>query len=153
MLPALACTVQVAHRVTPNLIQHTKNCNRSTMSNVTSNTPPVRNQAPLTTRSSSLRCVSAAKHHTAEQYFKMSRTKPQKHLLSSDLSWNTHQDFLKIPSLREAALEIKQRCFSKISLESNVTPNITRSSDSFSTVPPIVNGVTGDALRMTWRLS
>ena len=25
-------------------------------------------------------------------------------------------------------------------MESNVTPNITRSSDSFSTVPPIVNG-------------
>ena len=25
-------------------------------------------------------------------------------------------------------------------LESNVTPNITRSSDSFSTVPPIVHG-------------
>ena len=28
----------------------------------------------------------------------------------------------------------------KIILESNVTPNITRSSDSFSTVPPIANG-------------
>ena len=25
-------------------------------------------------------------------------------------------------------------------MESNVTPNITRSSDSFSTVPPIING-------------
>ena len=25
-------------------------------------------------------------------------------------------------------------------MESNVTPNITRSSDSFSSVPPIVNG-------------
>ena len=33
-----------------------------------SNTPPVKNLAPLTTRSSSLRCVSAAEHHTAEQY-------------------------------------------------------------------------------------
>ena len=30
--------------------------------------------------------------------------------------------------------------FRKVILESNVTPNITRSSDSFSTVPPIVNG-------------
>ena len=48
------------------------------------------------------------------------------------------RDFLKIPSLWEAALETKRRCFSKINLESNVTPNITRSS-AFSTVPPIVS--------------
>ena len=35
--------------------------------------------------------------------------------------------------------ETARRYFSKVILESNVTPNITRSSDSFSTVPPIVN--------------
>ena len=40
-------------------------------------TLPVRNWAPLTARFSSLRCVSAAKHHTAEQYSKMGRTKPE----------------------------------------------------------------------------
>ena len=44
------------------------------------------------------------------------------------------------PSLWEAALETEWRCFSKVILESNVTPNIIRLSDSFSTVPPIVNG-------------
>ena len=55
-----------------------------------SNTPPVRNRAPLTARSSSLRCVSAAKHP------KTGRTKPQKHLPRSALSWNTRQDFLNI---------------------------------------------------------
>ena len=38
------------------------------------------------------------------------------------------------------ALETERRCFSKVILESDVTLNITRSSDSFSTVPPIVNG-------------
>ena len=38
-----------------------------------SNTHPVRNRAPLTVRSSSLRCLSAAEHHTAEQYYKTSR--------------------------------------------------------------------------------
>ena len=65
--------------------------------------------------------------------------KSQKHHSRSDLSWNTHQDFLKIPSLWEAALETKQRCFSNVILESYVTPNITRSSDSFTTVLPIVN--------------
>ena len=40
-----------------------------------------------------------------------------------------------ITSLLDAALEI-------VILESNITPNISRSSDSFSTVLPIVN--TGD---------
>ena len=104
------------------------------------NTPPVRNRAPLTAQSSSLRCVSAAEHQTAEQYSKTGRTKPRKHLPRSDLSWNTRQDFLKIPSLWEAAMETGQRCFSKVIFESNVTPKITRSSDSFSTVPQIVIG-------------
>ena len=51
------------------------------------------------TRSSSLRCVSAAEQHTAEQYSKTGKTKLQKHLMMSNLSWNTRQDFLKIPSL------------------------------------------------------
>ena len=36
-----------------------------------SNTPPVKKQAPLTAQSSTLRCVLAAEHHTARQYFKM----------------------------------------------------------------------------------
>ena len=105
-----------------------------------SNTPPVRNRAPLTARSCSLRCVSAAEHQTAEQCSKTGRTKPWKHLPRSDLSWNTRHDFLKIPSLCEAALETEQRCFSKVIFELNVTPKIARSSHSFSTVPPIVNG-------------
>ena len=48
--------------------------------------------APLTTQSRSLRCVSAAEHHTAEQYSKMGRTKPLKHLPRISLSWNTFQD-------------------------------------------------------------
>ena len=59
----------------------------------------------------------------------------------SNLSWNTRQDFLKIPSLWVAYLETERICFSKVNLESNVTPNISRSSDSFSTVPSMVNGI------------
>ena len=110
------------------------------MSNVTLNHTSFRNRAPLTAWSSSLRWVSAAEHQTAEQYSKTGRTKPRKHLPKSDLSWNTRQDFLKIPSLWEAALETERRYFSKVIFESNITPNITRSSDSFSTVPPVVNG-------------
>ena len=42
--------------------------------------------------------------------------------------------FFTLPSCSEAALETDRRCFSIVILESNVTPNITRSSDSFSTV-------------------
>ena len=79
-----------------------------------SNTPPVRNRTPLTAWSSSLRCVSVAEHHTAEQYSKMGRTKPRKHLPRRDLSWNTRQDFLKIPSLWEAALDTERRYFSNV---------------------------------------
>ena len=45
-----------------------------------------------------------------------------------------------MPSLWEAALETEWRCFSKAVLGLNVTPNISKSSDSISTVPPIVNG-------------
>ena len=103
------------------------------------NTPPVKTLAPLTTRSSSLKCASTADHHTAEQYYKTGKTNPLKHLPRRNLSWNTCQDF-KIPSHWEAFLETEQRCFSKVILESIVTPNITRSSDSVTTVPPIVNG-------------
>ena len=109
------------------------------MFKVTCKHTPVKKLAPRTTRSSSRRCVSAAEHQTAEQYSKTGKTKPLKYLPRSSLSWNTWQDFLKIPSRWEAALETERICFSNVILESNVTPNITRSSDSFSTVPPIAN--------------
>ena len=56
-------------------IQRTATDQRREMSH--SNTPPVRNWAPLTARSSSLRCVSAAEHQTVEQYSKTGRTKPK----------------------------------------------------------------------------
>ena len=113
-------------------------------------THPVRKRAPLTTRSSSLRCVSAAEHHTAEQYSKTGLTKPRQHLPSSDRSWNIRQDFLKIPSLWEAALKTERQCFSKVILASNITQNISGSSDSFSTVPPIVNWSNWECTNCAW---
>ena len=118
-------------------IHRTATYRRRAMSH--SNTLSVRNHAPLTARSSSSRYVSAAKYHTVGQYFKTCRTKPRKHPSRSDLSWNTRHDFQKILTPWEHALETKRGCFSKVSLESNVTSNITKSSDSFSKVPPIVN--------------
>ena len=54
-----------------------------------SNTPVVRNRAPLSARSSSLWCVSASERHTAEQFSKTGRTKPRKYLPRSDQSWNS----------------------------------------------------------------
>ena len=96
-------------------------------------------QSTTILQSCSLRCVSAAGNHTGEKYSKTGRTSPRKHLPRSNQSWNTRQDFIKLPNLLEAALETERRCFSKVIFEAMVTPNISRSSDYFSTVPPIVN--------------
>ena len=52
--------------------------------------------------------------------------------------------------------ETEWRCFSNVIFETNVTSNVSRSSDSFSPVSPIVinlMGMTGDALCVTWWLS
>ena len=111
-----------------------------------SNIPVVKKLAQLTTWSSSLRFVSAADHHTAERHSKTGRTKPRKPLPRSNLSWNTGQNFQKTQSLWKSTLKSGRRCFSKDILELNVTPNISRSSDSFSTVSSIVNGGDWDAL-------
>ena len=126
-------------RTTPDLLQHTSQCHKSTMSNIILKHTPRKKLVTADCTVQSLRCVSAAARHTAKQSTNTSSTKPRKHLLWSNLLWNCRQDFLKIPSLWEAALETEHRCFSKVILETNVTPNIIRSSDSFSTVPPIVN--------------
>ena len=47
-------------------------------------TPSAKKQELLIMRSSSLRCVSSAEHHTAEQYSKTGKTKPHEHLLMSE---------------------------------------------------------------------
>ena len=51
----------------------------------------------MPTRSSGLSCVSGAEHHSPEQYSKTGSTKPRKHLSRNNISWNTWQDFFKIP--------------------------------------------------------
>ena len=70
-------TISRVHRVTPYPIKHTQDCHGSTMSMSHSNTPPVRNRAPLIARSSSLRCVLAVEHQTAEQYSKTAGQNPE----------------------------------------------------------------------------
>ena len=105
-----------------------------------SSTPPVRNRAPLTAQSSSYGEYRQPSTTLQNITPKLSRQNPESISQRIDLSWNARLDFLKIPSLCEAVLETEQRCFSKVIPESNVTPNITSSSDSFSTVPPIIDG-------------
>ena len=119
------------------------------------NTYAVIKLEPLTTRSicSSLRCVSAAEHHTAEHYTKADRIKLRKHLPRSSLQLNTRQDFLKVQAFEklpwkpsEDASQISS--WNQMSLpiyQGHQTPS-AQLSQSFM-------GVTLDALCVTWRLS
>ena len=103
--------------------------------------------APQTTQSSSLMCVSAAEHHIAKQ----AEQNPES--ISQETVY--HRILARTSSRYQAVEKLlwKQTCFSKIILESNVTQNITKSSDFFRTVLPLVNAFIGDALCVTWRLS
>ena len=125
-----------------------------------SDTPPVIKRAPLTRRHSSLKCISAAEHHFAESAPK--RAGQNTESISQEA---IHQEILAKTNLHNYYLlyllliifsilnYIKEyytylhntHTFRKPNedafiLESNVTPNISRSSDSCSPVLPIVNG-------------
>ena len=105
-----------------------------------SNTPPVRNQAPLTARSSSLRCECVTEHHIAQQYPKTGRTKSPK---ASPKKRSIMEHSPGLPqdtkSLRSCSGN-RAKILLKYHLRINITPNITRESKSLSIVPPIVNG-------------
>ena len=84
-------------------------------------------------------CVSAAEHHTAEQYSKTAGQKSES--ISQEAIY--HGTLARTSSryqVFEQLLWKPSEDASQRSSESNLTPNKTRSSDSFSTVPPIVNG-------------
>ena len=98
--------------------------------------PQVKKCSSLTARWISLRCVSAAEHHTAEQYSKTGRTKlPSKHLPRSIMEFSPW-----LPKVFEKLLWQPSEDASQMSSWNTTSHNISRSSDSFSTVPPIVNG-------------
>ena len=94
-----------------------------------------------------LRCVSAGKHHTAEHYILQNgQDKTPK-------ASSKKQSIMKyLPGLPQDTKYLRScsgnraKMLSNVLLESNVTPNIWKSSNSFSTVPSIVNMVTGNAL-------
>ena len=107
-----------------------------------SHTAPVRKRALLTTRSS---IDSRAPHWRTVlqngQDITQKASSKKRNIM--EYSPEILQD---AKSLRKVMLG---RCFSKVILESNVTPNISMWSNSVSRVPPIFNG----RLWVTWRLS
>ena len=130
-----SCTPDLVHQILYS-IHNTATDRRWERSQLSA--PPAIKQAPLTMQFSSLRCVSAAEHHNAEQYSKTGKTKPPKHLSMSNLSWNTRQDFLKIPRSTQNQMSLP------------IYPD--------RQTPPAqyrlwLMGVTGDALCVTWSLS
>ena len=86
--------------------------------------PSDKKLALLTTLSSNLMCESAAEHY--------SKISQKERILARSFSWY---------QASELQLWKQRRCFSKVILASNITPNVTRSSASFSTAPSRVNGV------------
>ena len=91
--------------------------------------PQLETGAPLTARSISLRCVSAAEHQTEEQHSKTGRTKPRKHLTRSDISWNTPALPQDIKSLRSCSgnrfsdlAETEPKPFSRVFIFSLLVP-------------------------------
>ena len=109
------------------------------MSNVTlKHTCRVKKRASLTTRCSSLMCVSAAQHHTEEQYSKTGRTILRKHLPRGIANVEYS------PSLPQEAKLLRRssnraKMLLKNYLRNKCHSHVSRSSDSFSTVPAIVN--------------
>ena len=107
-----------------------------------SNIPTVYKQAPLTTQSRSLRCVSAVGHQTAEQFYKTCRTKPRKRVPRSNLikySPRVPQDSQPLRSYmlwKPSEDDSHKSAWIQISLPIYHS----RHADYFNTVPPIVNG-------------
>ena len=94
-----------------------------------SNTAPVKILAPLNTRSSRLKWVSAAEHHTAEQYPKPDRPKPPASLKENSIIKYT-PGFLQDAKCLRSALKTERTGFSQVIVESNVTSNTAWSLDS-----------------------
>ena len=104
-----------------------------------SNTPTVRNRASLTARNSSLRYIGSRAPHCRTVL--QNRQDKTKEVSQEVIYYGTLLRTSSRYQVFEKLLYRKQEnIFSKVSLESNVTPNLTWSSDSFSTVPSIVNG-------------
>ena len=105
-----------------------------------SNTSPVRNRAPLIIRSSSLRCVCSRAPHCRTVLQNWQHKTPKASPKKGSIIEHSPGLPRETKSLRSSS-RTERKCFSNVILELKVTPNITRSSDSFSTVQIIVNEV------------
>ena len=105
-----------------------------------SNTPPVKKRAPLTTRSSSLIkvCICSRAPH-CRTVLKSGQEKTTKASPKKQSIKKYSPGLPRDPKYFRSCLETQRRWITVI-LESNVTPNISTTSDSFSTVTPIING-------------
>ena len=111
-------------------------CPRSTMSNVPLKHTPVKKLAILTTRSSSLRCVYLQSNSTTKLAGRNPGSIPMKEFI---MEYSPRLPQESRYQVFEKLLWKRAQMLLKIHLESNVTPNISRSSDSFSTVLSIIN--------------
>ena len=101
-------------------------------------TPLAKKTKLFTTLFSSLRCKSTAEHHSSKPYSKPGWKKRKPDLRINDRSCMKYWQYTKHLSCSSG---IKKKMLPKVILASKVALNITRSSDSFRTVPARVNGV------------
>ena len=118
-----------------------------------SNTPPVKKRAPLTTRSSTLRCVSAAEHHTAEHYSITCRINHKKK--TSPNKRPIMEYFPRLPQdtkpLRSCSGNRAKIDASKSHLGIKCYSQYIKVIRMLQPVLKIVNGATWDALCVDWR--
>ena len=88
-----------------------------------------------TTLSSNNRWEFAADIQTCKQYSCIGSTNAQKHLATTAISQKTPIVFLKMQTPLEAEAAIALICFSKINLETRMTPKIFNSETIFTTEP------------------
>ena len=118
-----------------------------------SKTPPAKKTLLLIILSSSLRCESAAEHHTAEQYSKTGKAMVQNDLRRSDRSWNTYQRFLMIPSLWATVLETaKVLPKGHLNIKRHPQYNLVSRLLPYSSIQSQWSWL-GNELCVTWRLS
>ena len=109
-------TLKRVHRIIPDLIQHTQNCHRSTMSNVTlKHTPGQKTGTTDYTVQQFNVCIGSRAPHF-RTVLQNGQDKTPKHAPISDLSWNTGQDFLKIPSLEKLLWKLSEDAYQRTSL-------------------------------------
>ena len=109
-----------------------------------SNTLPVRNLAPLTARSSSLRCVSAADSEPSTRLQnntpKLAGQNPESISQEALYHETLARTFSRYQVFAKLLWKLSEDASQRSSLSQMSLKKITRSSDSFSTVPPIVSG-------------